>query len=282
MSRPFDVEDAVDEGDLPIVHPDRTIGDTAELVPGNARGDRGPLKEIIRTRGGDTRAQLLTVTIVGSGVYESSLRGASSAPRGPLVGVVEWGFRGAKAKMELDIPQGGVVFSLVASYVQVAARYDGLVVVNEQQLDPAATGGVNPGPRQRVGAMVGYGSYGAASRLTRTLRVDDVPPPGGGGGEIEIASIEGEGTDEGPTNVSARVRVPPFARRVLVTGLGLESSAYRLRFGTFRGAPVGDAGFRSSDAPRAIDLPGDAAFIEVENLGPDTLLNPAFVFELGV
>ena len=104
MSGPIRVDDLGDD-DLPIVHPDRTIGDTAELVPGNAAGQRGPLKEILRTRGGDDRAQLLTVTIVGSGIYESSLVGAPNAARGPIVAIVEWGVRGARAKVELDVPQ---------------------------------------------------------------------------------------------------------------------------------------------------------------------------------
>ncbi|MDX2087850.1 MAG: hypothetical protein SFX73_08370 [Kofleriaceae bacterium] len=265
MTRPLDIGGELADEALPIVHPDRTIGDTVELVPGNAPGDFGPVKEILRTRGGDDSAQLLTITVVGAGVYESSLRGASSAPRGPLVGFVEWGVRGAKARAEFDIPQGGVTFSLVASYLHVAARYDGLVLVNGAQLDPEATGGANPGPKQRVGAMVGYGSYGASAKLTRTVRVDDVP--------FDIV--------DGPT-ASRRVRVPPFARRVLVAGNRVDGASYRLGFGTLGASTNGDALFGVGQGSRYVDLPGDAAFVEVLNLGPGPLTNPAIVFELGL
>ena len=265
MGRPTSVEGIFSGEELPIVHPDRTIGDSAELVPGNAPGDRGPVKEILRTRGGDARAQLLTVTVVGSGVYESDLRGASLAPRGPLVGLIEWGVGGAKSKAEFDIPVGGAVFSIVASYVHIAARYDGLVLVNGLQLDPEAVGGANPGPKQRVGAMVGYGSYGASGKLTRTIRVPNL-------------TVE---TDEG-LNISDRVRIPPFARKVLVLGLQLDQTSYRIRFGTFRPPHDGDVLVPLGQAPQAVELPGDATFVEVENLGPTVLANPTFVFELKV
>jgi hypothetical protein len=265
VSGPLDLSGILDDEERPIVDPDRTIGDSVELVPGNARGQHGPVREIIRTRGSDTRAQLLTITVVGSGVYESNLRGASTAPRGPLVGFVEWGVRGGRAKAEFDIPQGGVVFSLVASFITLSARYDGLLVVNGQQLDPAAVGAPNPGPVQRVAAMVGYGSYGASAKLTRTVRVDDVV----------FDPVDGPGT-------STRVRVPPFARRILLAGETLNQNAYRVRFGTLGPDSNGDLVFQAGDAPRAVDLPGDAAFVEVQNFGPGPLTNPALIFELGL
>lgn len=268
MSGPIRIDDVLEDRDRPIVHPDRTIGDTAELVPGNAPGERGRLKEIIRTRGGDDQAQLLTVTVTGSGVFESSLIPASTAPRGPLVAVVEWGIRGARAKVELDIPQGGIVFSLAASYVQIAARYDGLLLVNGVQLDPEAIGSPTPGPRQRVAAMVGYGSYGPTTRLTRTFRMDDVPEPS-------------SDPDE-PTFTSERIRVPPFARRVQVLGQGIDGVSYRVHVGTFHPLPNLDVLFDTGAPSRPVDLPGDAAYVEVENLGPTGLSNPTLVFEIGL
>ncbi len=252
-------------GRTPIVHPDRTIGDTAELVPGAARGEPGPLKEIIRTRGGDDHAQLLTVTIVGSGVYGSSLAGNASGPRGPIVGVVEWGVRGAKARVELDVPQGGVTFSLVASYLHVAARYDGMLVVDGAQLDPEAQGGATPGPVQRVGAMVGYGSYGAASRVTRTVRLNSLGAP-----------------DGGPT-VGPPIRVPNFARRVLVGGAGIDRNGYEVRFGGFSSeGPSGGMAGPLGRGPMSIDLPGDATYVQLANEGPRTLDKPVLVFEIGL
>jgi hypothetical protein len=273
MSGPFRIDDAVHDRDPPLIDPDRTIGDTAELVPGNAPGEPGRLRGIIRTRGGDGQAQLLTVTIAGSGVFESSLTSASAAARGPLVAVVEWGIRGGRAKAELDIPQGGVVFCLVASDVKISARYDGLLLVNGTQLDPEATGAPEPGPKQRVGAMVGYGSYGPTTRLTRTFRLDDVPAPGIPPPPAIPLPL--------PT-VSARVGVPPFARRVQLIGLGIDGVSYRVRIGTFGPDPSADVLFAAGTAPRTIDLPGDASFVEIENLGPDALVNPTLVFELGL
>jgi hypothetical protein len=267
MSRPIPIDDVLEQNDRPIVDPDRTIGDTVELVPGNAPGEKGRLREIIRTRGGDEQAQLLTVTIAGSGIFESSVTSDSSAPRGPLVAVVEWGVRGARAKAELDIPQGGIVFSLVASYVQAAARYDGLLLVNGEQLDSAATGAPTPGPRQRVGAMVGYGSYGPSSHLTRTFRLDDLDPPDPGG-------------DEG--SFTNRIRVPSFAKRVQLMGLGLETVSYRVRLGAFDSLTIVDVLFKPGEPSRPLDLPGDAGFVEIQNLGPDVLANPTLVFELAL
>ncbi len=79
----------------PIIHSDRIIGDTAELIPGSVAGARGPLKEILRTQGEDEQAQLLTLTVAGPPTYGSSLVTDSSEPRGPLFAVVEWGIKGA-------------------------------------------------------------------------------------------------------------------------------------------------------------------------------------------
>jgi hypothetical protein len=31
-----------------------------------------------------------------------------------------------------------------------------------------------------------------------------------------------------------------------------------------------------------VDLPGDAGFVEIENLGPDVLAEPTLVFEIGL
>lgn len=281
MSEPIPIDEIIDDVDRPIIDSDRTIGDTVELVPGNAPGERGRVRGIIRTRGRDERAQLLTVTIVGSGVFESSLLSSSTAPRGPLVALVEWGIRGGRAKAELDIPQGGIVFSLVASYVQIAARYDGLLLVNDVQLDPAATGLPNPGPKQRVGAMVGYGAYGPASRLTRTFRVDDVPKPG------PLVPFAPDPAPAPPiplieTHLSDRIPIPSFARRFRIMGVGLETISYRLRIGAFGPGVTNDVLIPVGSAPPDIALPGDAGFVEIENLGPDDLVNPTFVFDVGL
>jgi hypothetical protein len=274
MSGPIRIDDAVVDRDPPLIDPDRTIGDTAELVPGNAPGERGRPRGIIRTRGGDEQAQLLTVTIAGSGVFDSSLTPASTAPRGPIVALVEWGIRGGRARAELDIPQGGIVFSLVASYVQVSARYDGLLLVNGKQLDPEATGAPNPRPKQRVGAMVGYGSYGPTTRLTRTFRLDDIPG--------EIIPAPGGGIPVPLPTVSPRIAVPNFARRVEVMGLGIDAVGYRVRIGTFDPDVEIDTLFEAGTPPRPVDLPGDAVFVEIENLGPEVLANPTLVFDIGL
>jgi hypothetical protein len=284
VSGPIRIDDVLDDRDLPIVHPDRTIGDSVELVPARERGQRGPLREIIRTRGRDEGAQLLTVAVVGSGVFESSLTATPSAARGPLVAVIEWGVRGARAKAEIDIPLGGVIFSLVASYIQVAARYDGLLLVNGVQLDPEATGGSNPAPKQRVAAMVGYGAYGPASRLTRTFRVDDIPKPGPPD-ELVAGAVAAAGIVAAVPDVprrSGRIGVPAFARRVQILGLEIDAVAYRVRIGTFSLTATIDVLFVVGQPPRILDLPGDAAFVEVENLGPDVLVNPTFVFDVGL
>jgi hypothetical protein len=254
-------------GQRPIIHPDRTIGDAVEVVPGSAPGQAGPLKEILRTRGGDDSAQLLTVTIVGAGVYGSTLASSGTAPRGPIVAVVEWGVRGAKSRVEVDVPMGGATFSLVASYITVAARYDGMLLVDGAQLDPEATGAPNPGPRQRVGAMVGYGAYGASARLTRTVRVD---------------SVRGRDVDGGPGR-SERVRVPNFARRLLVGGANVGSLTFGINLGTFGAVPV-DVAPVSADGrgTAAVDLPGDASFVELTNPGTQQLLRPVLVFDIGL
>jgi hypothetical protein len=81
---------------------------------------------------------------MGSGVFDSSLPSrpldpaAPVNPRGPLFSTIEWGIKGTRSAVEIDLPQGGVVFSLVASYLRISARYDGLVTVNGVQPDPGA------------------------------------------------------------------------------------------------------------------------------------------------
>src|SRR5512138_917693 len=85
--------------DKPIIHPDRIIGDTAELIPGRDLGAHGPLKGILRTQGDDEGAQLLTLTIAGPPTYGSSLETDSGEPRGPLFAVVEWGIKGARSSV---------------------------------------------------------------------------------------------------------------------------------------------------------------------------------------
>jgi hypothetical protein len=181
--------------------------------------------------------------------------------------VVEWGIKGGRAVVEMDIPAGGVVFSIVASYVRVSARYDGLLAINGTQLDPAAVGGDDPSPRQRVGAMVGYGPYGAPTRLTRTFRLDDIP-------------VSGD-IDAPPR--SPRIAVPAFAKRVLVSGRGAQATAYSVRLSGFDPALILDEfRFEVGEPPRTIDLPGDCAFVVVENHGPEKLGTPALTFELGL
>jgi hypothetical protein len=252
---------------LPIIHGERAIGDTVELIPGRAVGARGLLKEVIRTHGSDEKAQLLTVAVVGWGVHESDLKSDYASPRGPLFAAVEWGIKGARAIVEMDIPAGGVVFCVVASYLRVSARYDGLLAVNGVQLDPAARGGDDPGPKQRVGAMAGYGSYGVPTRLTRTFRLDDVPAPG----DVDMPPF------------SARVAVPAFAKRLLVTGRGAQATAYAVRLSGFDPlVTLDDVQFAVGESPRTIDLPGDCASVVIENLGPERLVTPALTFELGL
>ena len=92
--------------------------------------------------------------------------------------------------------------SVVASYLLISARYDGMVLLNGATMDPRVFGGQDPGPHQRVGAMVGYGSYGRASRLTRTVRLDN------------IAAAQ---PVDGLPGSSSPVRVPAFARNLTVT-----------------------------------------------------------------
>lgn len=252
--------------DRRLIQPDYPIGDTAELVPASALNQRGPVQGVIRTSGGDGEAQLLTVTVVGSGNYESSAADPEQ-PRGPLVALVEWAIKGARARAELDIPQGGITFSVVASWVQVSARYDGRLVVNGAQLDPLATGGTDPSPRQRVGAMVGYGSYARHRRLTRTFRFNDIGPP--------VPDVDGPQPQRTPP-----VRVPPFARRVLVLGQHLGNVGYRLRFGTVEPADTNDFTFTVGARPDWVDLPSDCGFVELENDGPGSLANPGLMFEI--
>ena len=49
-----------------------------------------------------------------------------------------------------DIPQGGFTMSVVASYLQASARYDGMVLLNGSPIDPRVHRGQNPGPSQRA------------------------------------------------------------------------------------------------------------------------------------
>ena len=252
----------------PIIHSDRNIGDTAELIPGSVAGARGPLKEILRTQGEDEEAQLLTLTVAGPPTYGSSLATDSSEPRGPLFAVVEWGIKGARATVELDIPQGGFTMSVVASYLQVSARYDGMVLLNGSPIDPRAHGGQNPGPSQRVGAFVGYGSYGPSGRLTRTFRLDT----------LGMATME-EGI--APTS-SPRIRVPAFARRLQVTALDLAGFAIRL-FGPNPDVELDSLYFDETHNQATVAIPGDCASVILDNYNLNgNLHTPALTFEIAL
>jgi hypothetical protein len=257
--------------ELPIIHGDRNIGDTAVLIPASTVGQRGPLKEILRTQGEDEQAQLLTLTIAGPPVYESSFAGDPSESRGPLFAFVEWGIKGARASAELDLPPGGLTMSVVASFLRVSARYDGLVQVNGLQLDPRATGGMDPRPRQRVGAIVGYGAYGPASRLTRTFRLDDIG--------TAVLDPDGLIPKEGP-----RVRVPSFARRLVVTGRNVAGGDIGVRcFGADPGRAFDVVGGLSGQGVLTIPLPGDCVSVIVENRSTtEPLRTPGLTFELAV
>jgi len=246
-----------------IIHSDRNIGDTVELIPASVPGQRGPLKEILRTQGEDGEAQLLTLTISGPPTYESSLIADPLESRGPLFAVVEWGIKGARATAELDLPPGGITMSVVASYLQISARYDGLVLLNGSPIDPRAFGGPNPGPRQRVGAFVGYGSYGRASRLTRTFRLDT----------IAIAQ-KGESIIPGS---SPRIRVPAYGRQVTVTGANLDRFALRL-FGANTNCEFDFIWLEATVA-----LPGDCVSVILDNYNTNSsLITPALTFDLAL
>jgi hypothetical protein len=70
---------------------------------------------------------------------------------------------------------------------------------------------------------------------------------------------------------------------VLATGLDLQPSNYRLRVASYD--PVvtrEDVVFAIADAPRFIDLPGDAAIVTLENFGPGVITTPALVFEIAI
>lgn len=254
--------------DKPIIDSDRNIGDTAELIPGNEPGRRGPLKEIMRTQGEDDEAQLLTLTIAGPPTFDSSLVADPSEPRGPLFAEVEWGIKGARSTVELDLPPGGLTMSVVASYVRISARYDGMVLLNGAPFDPRAFGGQNPGPRQRVGAFVGYGSYGRASRLTRTFRLDDIP----------IAE-ESEGISPGS---SPRVRVPAFARQVTVTAVNLAGFSLRL-FGPRNVNALDEIWSADGVQQTTVPLPGDCVSVILDNYNINAgLITPALTFDLAL
>ena len=118
-----------------------------------------------------------------------------------------------------------------------------------------------------MGAMVGYGSYGAPARLTRTFRLDDVPVPG----------------DPDSPPLSARVPVPAFAKRLLVTARSAQTTEYAVRLSGFDPlVTLDDVRFAVGDEPRTLDLPGDCASVVLENLGPEPLHTPALTFELGL
>ena len=254
--------------DKPIIHSDRNIGDTAELIPASVAGRRGPLKEILRTQGEDDEAQLLTLTIAGPPTYDSSLATDPSEPRGPLFAEVEWGIKGARAMVELDLPPGGITMSVVASYLRISARYDGLVLLNGSTIDPRAFGGQNPGPRQRVGAFVGYGSYGRASRLTRTFRLDNIP-----------TAETGESINPGS---SPRIRVPAFARQVTVTAANPSGFALRL-FGSNGDARLDEILMADGVEQATVALPGDCVSLILDNYNLNgNLITPALTFDLAL
>jgi hypothetical protein len=254
--------------DKPIIDSDRNIGDTAELIPGSAPGRRGPLKEILHTQGADDEAQLLTLTIAGPPTFDSSLVVDPSEPRGPLFAEVEWGIKGARALVELDLPPGGLTMSVVASDVRISARYDGMVLLNGAPFDPKAFGGQNPGPRQRVGAFVGYGSYGRASRLTRTFRLDN----------ISIAEL-GESVTPGS---SPRIRVPAFARKVTITAANPAGFSVRL-FGPSDVSPLDEIRSEDGIQQTTVPLPGDCVSLILDNYNINAgLITPALTFDLAL
>ncbi len=252
----------------PIIHSDRNIGDTVELVPASVAGRRGLLKEILRTQGEDDEAQLLTLTISGPPTFSSSLAVDPSEPRGPLFAEVEWGIKGARAIVELDLPPGGITMSVVASYVRISARYDGLVLLNGAPIDSRAFGGQDPGPRQRVGAFVGYGSYGRASRLTRTFRLDNIP-----------TAEDNDGIVPGS---SPQIRVPAFARQVTVTGANPAGFAIRL-FGPTDNAALDQISMADTVTQATVALPGDCVSVVLDNLNLNgNLITPALTFDLAL
>jgi hypothetical protein len=254
--------------DKPIIHGDRNIGDTVELIPGNAPGRRGPLKEIMRTQGEDDGAQLLTLTISGPPTYESSMGAHPLDSRGPLFAVVEWGIKGARAAVELDLPPGGLTMSVVASYLQISARYDGMVLLDGKPMDSRAVGGQNPGPRQRVGAFVGYGSYGRSSRLTRTFRLDSIPPAKLDDGVLPSSSPE--------------IRVPAFARRVTITAKNPAGFGLTL-FGPGNSDGLDSIKLADTIDQATVDLPGDCTTLVLDNYNLNAnLVTPALTFEIAL
>ena len=60
------------------------------------------------------------------------------------------------------------------------------------------------------------------------------------------------------------------------------AGAAMVRIGTFAAQPSTDVLFEVDATPRFVDLPGDAGFVEIENLGPDALVNPTVVFEIAI
>ncbi len=83
--------------------------------------------------------------------------------------------------------------------------------------------------------------------------------------------------------LSPRIAVPAFAKRLLVTGRSAQATAYSVRLSGFDPAlTLDEIRFELSEPPRTIDLPGDCAFVVIENLGPEELGTPALTFELGL
>ena len=163
---------------------------------------------------------------------------------------------------------GGVPMCLVASNVRISARYDGMMALNEGQIDPRAFGGQNPGPRQRVGAFIGYGSYGRASRLTRTFRLDDIP--------------QADNADDITPGSSPRIRVPAFARQVTVTAYNPAGFSLRL-FGSSENFALDEIWFEDGIQVATVPLPGDCVSLILDNYNINgNLVTPALTFDLAL
>jgi len=111
--------------------------------------------------------------------------------------------------------------------------------------------------------------------------MDDVPKPG------PLIPFAPDPDPAAPVplienHLSDRIALPSFARRVRIMGVGLETISYRLRIGTFASDPATDVLIPVGSAPADVALPGDAGFVEIENLGPNDLVNPTFVFDVGL
>jgi hypothetical protein len=103
---------------------------------------------------------------------------------------------------------------------------------------------------QRVGAFVGYGSYGPSGRLTRTFRLDT----------LAMATME-----EGIVPMSSpRIRVPAFARRLQVTALDLAGFAIGL-FGPNPDVEPDSLYFDDTHNQATVAIPGDCASVILDN-----------------